>query len=114
MKVKLKQLLGLWRFTDDNLVIDFYVRQFDERTQTGLSFFTVCPKGNGEQETNYEWQGIPVVLNTPNELASIEIDNLTASETDSKYQDIKIWSFEINQMTLQFGDGTRIEFQKRL
>jgi|GEM_PF-3452793 len=113
MEVKTEQLYGLWRFKDDNIVIDFYVRQFVERTQTGLSFFTVYFILNGEQKMDYEWQGIPGVLNTPNDLASIEINNLTASETDSKYQDIKIWSFEINQMTLQFGDGSRREFQKR-
>lgn len=113
MEVKIEQLYGLWRFKDDNIVIDFYVRQFVERTQTGLSFFTVYYKVNGELKMDYEWQGSPTVLNTPNDLASIEINNLTASETDSKYQVIKIWSFEGNQMTLQFGDSTRLEFQKR-
>jgi len=31
MEIHLEQLFGLWRFTDGNLIIDFYVRQFDER-----------------------------------------------------------------------------------
>ncbi len=112
MEVHLEQLLGLWRFTDGNRIIDFYVRQFDERIQRGLSFFTEYTISGEIQGINYEWQGVPSIVNTPQELPTIEIGNLNASEDESRYQDITIWSFEENGMTLQFGDGTRIAFQK--
>ena len=61
---------------------------------------------------NYEWQGVPSVVNTPDELTVIQIDNFNASIADSIYQDITIWSFEENEVTLQFTDETRITFQK--
>ena len=112
MEVQLIQLLGLWRHTEGDIIIDFYVRQYDERIQRGLSFFTVYSANGNNLGINYEWQGIPTVLNMPEELPVIQIDNLNASEAESRYQDITIWSFEENQMTLQFGDGSRLVFQK--
>lgn len=112
MEIRLEQLLGLWRFTEANLIIDFYVRQFDERIQRGLSFFTVYVIAGDNQGINYEWQGVPSLVNTPDELMVIQIDNLNASIAESRYQDITIWNFEANQMTLKFGDGTRLMFQK--
>lgn len=112
MEIQLEQLLGLWRFTEGNLIIDFYVRQFDERIQRGLSFFTAYATAGDDQGINYEWQGVPSLVNTPDELTVIQIDNLNASMADSRYQDITIWSFEDDQMTLQFGDEARLTFQK--
>lgn len=112
MEVHLEELLGLWRFTEGNLITDFYVRQFDDRIQRGLSFFTVYSIAGDCQGINYEWQGVPSTVNTPDELTVIQIDNLNASEAESKYQDITIWKFENNQITLQFGDGARLTFQK--
>lgn len=112
MEIQLKQLLGLWRYTDGNIIIDFYVRQFDERIQRGLSFFTVYSISGDAKDINYEWQGVPSVLNIPDELTLIQIDNLNVSEAESRYQDITIWGFEENEMTLQFGDGARLTFQK--
>lgn len=112
MEVLLAQILGLWRYTEGNTIVDFYVRQYDERIQRGLSFFTVYSVNGNNPGINYEWQGIPTVVNAPEELPVIQIDNLNATEAESRYQDITIWSFEDNQMTLQFGDGSRAEFQK--
>lgn len=112
MEILLTQILGLWRYTEGNIIIDFYVRRYDERIQRGLSFFTVYIVNGNNPGINYEWQGVPSVINTPNELPVIQIDNLNASEAESRYQDITIWGFEENQMTLQFGDGSRLGFQK--
>lgn len=112
MEILLTQILGLWRYTEGNVIIDFYVRQYDERIQRGLSFFTVYTVNGNNLGINYEWQGIPTVVNEPEELPVIQIDNLNATEAESRYQDITIWSFEENQMTLQFGDNSRLVFQK--
>lgn len=112
MEVQLIQLLGLWRHTEGDVIIDFYVRQYDVHIQRGLSFFTVYTINGGDLGINYEWQGVPTVTNTPDELPVIQIDNLNVSEAESRYQDITIWSFDENEMTLQFGDGSRVEFQK--
>ena len=112
MEVLLTQILGLWRYIEGNTIVDFYVRQYDERIQRGLSFFTVYSVNGNNSGINYEWQGIPTVVNAPEELPVIQIDNLNATEAESRYQDITIWSFENNQMTLQFGDGSRAVFTK--
>lgn len=112
MEVHLEQLLGLWRYTDGNRIVDFYVRQFDVRIQRGLSFFTVYTIAGEEQGINYEWQGVPSVVNTPDELPVIQVDKLNSSEAGSIYQDITIWEFEDNQMILKFGDDSSVEFQK--
>jgi len=112
MEVQLIQLLGLWRYTAGNVIIDFYVRQYDAGIQRGLSFFTVYTINDDNPSINYEWQGIPSIVNTPEELPIIQIDNLNATEAESIYQEMTIWSFENNQMTLQFGDDSRLSFQK--
>lgn len=112
MEILLTQILGLWRYVEGNNIIDFYVCQYDERIQRGLSFFTVYSVNGNNSGMNYEWQGIPTVVNAPEELPVIQIDNLNATEAESRYQDITIWSFENNQMTLQFGDGSRLTFQR--
>lgn len=112
MNIDLKELYGIWRHTHNEIITDFNVRIYDEHHHTGLSMFTIFKWTDDGSKTIYEWQGVPEVLNYPDQISDINLFHLKSTEANPTYENLKIWHFTKDLMILEFGDGSRVEFQK--
>lgn len=112
MNIQLEQLYGIWRYNYNGVITDFNVRNYNEKDDSGYSIFTVYERAVSGSKIVYEWIGVPEIINYPDHISTITIKNIKNTEDNPKYQNLKIWHFTNNLMILEFGDGTRAEFQK--
>lgn len=112
MNIELEQLYGVWRHEYNDVITDFNVRPYDEIHHKGLSMFTIYRWTNGGSQIIYEWHGVPEIINYLTQISDINIHHIQKTEDNPKYQNLKIWHFADNLMILEFGDGSRVEFQK--
>ncbi|NRR90929.1 hypothetical protein HSX10_05070 [Winogradskyella undariae] len=112
MNISLEQLYGIWRHEHNGVITDFNVRVYDEQHHTGISMFTVYRWTDDGSEIIYEWHGVPEIINYPDLISDISLHHLISTEENLTYQNLKIWHFTNNLMILEFGDGSRVEFQK--
>lgn len=111
--MKLKDIYGVWRHTNKNIIIDFRVRVFDAKTGKGLSFFTIYGKDENGEDVNYEWQGAVVeLIDNGDTTYTISIDEIQFTEDKPEYQELKIWMLTDDGITLELGNGDKVEFKK--
>ncbi len=110
MKIEMEQLYGVWRNVHGNIYTDISFRKYDEKVDKGFSIFTIYKYDS--REIIYEWQGVPSIINYPDNISDININYIKYTENKPEYQNIKIWHFEADLMILEFGDGRKIEFKK--
>lgn len=111
MNVQLKQVLGTWRHTNGNVIIDFNIRRENNDVNSAKAMFTIYQR-EPEHKIHYEWHGIIQIENQDNELPTIVISNINHTENRSEYENLKIWMFTIpGEMYLELGNGDKILFQ---
>ncbi|MCA4792687.1 hypothetical protein [Myroides odoratimimus] len=119
MNISIAQLIGVWRASYNNNVIDIQIR-FGDRREDVWCLFTYYIYGENSF-VFYEWRGNIEVQNFEDRLSKIMINNIREYQNEREdvrnqnYQslkDINIWSFNTNEMQLQFGNEERVLFQK--
>nr|WP_315167469.1 hypothetical protein [uncultured Flavobacterium sp.] len=112
MKIQLHQILGTWRHTNGNLLIDFNIRQVNYGEDVTQAMFTIYQR-EPENKIHYEWHGAVKVLNhNENDLTEIIISDIIKTEEKPEYENLKIWSLAPDEMYLELGNGHRVFFNK--
>ena len=109
MNVQLKQVLGTWRHTNGNVIIDFNIRR--ENNDSAKGMFTIYQR-EPEHTIHYEWHGNIEILNQDHELPTIIISKINKTEDKPEYENLKIWMFtNPGEMFLELGNGDKILFK---
>lgn len=112
MYIKLSQITGTWRHTNNNILIDFYIRSEDFGEDNTRAMFTIY-QGSPESKIHYEWHGFIRIINSENELPKIEINEIHKTEEKPEYENLTIWMFTTpNEMFIELGNGDKILFNK--
>jgi hypothetical protein len=111
MNIQLHQILGTWRHTNGNLLIDFNIRQVNYGEDVTQAMFTIYQR-EPENKIHYEWQGAVEILNHENDIPEIIINDIIKTEEKPEYEKLKIWSFTLGEMYLELGNGDRVIFTK--
>lgn len=112
MVVQLEQLLGTWRHTNGNIIIDFNIRNNNIGQDATKAMFTIYQR-EPQNQTHYEWHGEIEIINSQNDLPRIQINNIHKTEDKPEYENLSIWMFTPpNEMFLELGNGDRICFNK--
>lgn len=112
MNIQLQQILGTWRHTNGNIIIDFNIRSKNFGEEVTKAMFTIY---NSEPENNilYEWHGELELINSEIEQPKVQINTISKTEDKPEYENLSIWMFTApNEMYLQLGNGDRIRFNK--
>lgn len=119
MNIEVIQLIGGWRASYKNNIIDIQIR-FGDRRENVWCLFTYYTQGDSAF-IFYEWRGEIVIQNFEDRISEILIENIREYQNsrddirNRNYQflkNISIWSFNNNEMQFQFGNGERVLFQK--
>lgn len=119
MNIQLENIIGLWRAQVDNDIVDMLVRYADDR-ESVWCLFTYYEQAE-EAIIYFEWRGTIQILNQENELSQILITNIREYQNqreeirDKDFQflkEIRIWSFNEDEMYLKFEDRVPLPFQK--
>lgn len=112
MNIELHQILGTWRHTNGNILIDFNVRQVNFGENVTQAMFTIYER-EPENKIHYEWHGHIEIINYENELPEISISEIVRTEEKPEYENLKIWLFNApGEMYLELGNSNRILFNK--
>lgn len=112
MVVQLEQVLGTWRHTNGDIIIDFNIRNNNIGQDAIKAMFTIYQR-EPQNQINYEWHGEVEIVNSENDLPRIQINSINKTEDKPEYQNLTIWMFiSPNKMFLQLGNGDRICFNK--
>lgn len=111
MNIQLQQLFGTWRHTNENILIDFNMRQVNHGENVTQAMFTIYQR-EPENKIHYEWQGAVEILNPENDIPEIIISNIIKTAEKPEYENLKIWSLAPDEMYLELGNGDRILFNK--
>lgn len=111
MEVQLHQILGIWRHTNENVLIDFNIRRDNNDVNYAKAMFTIYER-EPENKIHYEWHGVIEIENRDNELPRIGISKINKTESKPEYENLQIWMFMVpGEMVLELGNGDRILFQ---
>ncbi|CAN0597609.1 unnamed protein product [Ectocarpus sp. 12 AP-2014] len=111
--MELKEILGIWRITNGDIIIDFNIRPFNPKTGKGLSFFTIYGKDDKGNEVGYEWQGAIVdLIDNGDTTFTILVEQMIKTEDKPEYQNLKVWMLADKVMTLELGNGDRVDFNR--
>lgn len=111
MNILLHQVLGTWRHTNGNILIDFSIRHVNHGENVTQAMFTIYQR-EPENKIHYEWHGAVGIVNHENDISEIVISEINKTEEKSEYENLKIWSVEPDEMVLELGNGDRILFGK--
>lgn len=111
--MELKDIYGIWRQTNGDIILDFSIKPYDTKTDKGLSMFTIYGRDKGGNEVNYEWQGAVVDLHDNRDSTySIQVERMIFTEDKPEYQELKVWMLSDNDMTLELANGDRVDFKR--
>lgn len=112
MEVQLEQVLGTWRHTNGEIIIDFNIRSKNFGEQVTKAMFTIYQR-EPENKIHYEWHGEIEIVNSEGNLPKIQINEIHKSEDKPEYENLSIWMFTApNEIFLELGNGDRIRFNK--
>lgn len=112
MNIELHQISGTWRHTNENLLIDFNIRQVNHGENLTQGMFTIYER-EPENKIHYEWHGVIEIVNRENDIPEISISKIVRTEEKPEYENLKIWMFRSpGEMFLELGTGDRILFNK--
>lgn len=112
MEVQLEQVLGTWRHTNGEILIDFNIRNKNFGETVTKAMFTIYQR-EPENKIHYEWHGEIEIVNSEGNLPKIQINEIHKTEEKPEYENLSIWLFTApNEMYLQLGNGDRILFNK--
>ncbi|RVT75325.1 hypothetical protein EOD40_11205 [Flavobacterium sufflavum] len=111
MNIELHQILGTWRHTNGNILIDFNIRHVNHGENVARAMFTIYQR-EPESKIHYEWHGAVEIVNHENDISEIVISEIVKTEEKPEYENLKIWSIEPGEMYLELGNGDRILFRK--
>ena len=110
-EINFSELIGLWYNNSETDIINLYIRGYRPAEEKGLSFYTIIEKKSTNVRFNLE--GV-LSINRIEEDNYLIFEEIHSTEEDSSiYEKIKIWSFDENNMTLEFNNGSKINFTKR-
>ena len=111
--MELKEILGIWRSTNGDIILDFNIRKYNPESEKGLSLFTIYGKDVNGNKVGYEWQGAVVgLIDNGDSTFTISVEQMIKTEDKPEYQNLKVWMLSDNVMTLELGNGDRVDFDK--
>lgn len=111
--MELKDIYGTWRHVHGDVITDFTVRVFNAKTGKGLSRFGIQGKDDNGNAIDYAWEGVFVGLDdNVDGTFTIEIEQLKFTEDKPEYQELKVWMLANNLLTLELGNGERVDFDR--
>ena len=111
--MELKEILGIWRSTNGDIILDFNIRTYNPESGKGLSLFTIYGKDVNGNKVGYEWQGAVVdLIDNGDSTFSISVEQMIKTEDKPEYQNLKVWMLSGKIMTLELGNGDRVIFQR--
>ncbi len=112
MTIQLQQILGTWRHTNGNIIIDFNIRSKNCGDEVTKAMFTIFQR-EPENKILYEWHGEVEISNNDNDLPIIQINHIHRTEERPEYENLKIWMLHPpSEMFIELGNGDRILFNK--
>lgn len=111
--MKLQELFGVWRHIQGEVITDFAIRPFDVKSGKGMSRFGIHGVVENGNALDYAWEGVIVGLNDNGDgTFTIEIKQIKFTEDKPEYQELKVWMLANNLLTLEFGNGERVDFDR--
>ncbi|WP_339725225.1 hypothetical protein [Maribacter stanieri] len=111
--MRLQELFGVWRHMHGGVITDFAIRHFDDKTGKGMSRFGIHGVDKVGNEIDYAWEGaITTLTDNGDTTFSIPINKMNKTEDKPEYQDLKVWMLTDMVMTLELGNGERVDFNR--
>ena len=111
--MKLKELFGVWRHIHGEVITDFAIRPFDDKTGKGLSRFGIHGIDQLGNVIDYAWEGAIIdLIDNGDTTFTMVIEQMTKTEDKPEYQNLKVWMFSNKEMTLELGNGVRVDFKR--
>lgn len=104
--MELKEILGIWRSANGDIILDFNIRTYNSKSGKGLSLFTIYGKDVNGNKVGYEWQGAVVgLIDNGDSTFTISVAQMIKTEDKPEYQNLKVWMLSDVGMTLELGNG---------
>jgi aspartate 1-decarboxylase len=111
--MELEEILGIWRSTNGDIILDFNIRTYNPESGKGLSLFTIYGKDVNGNKVGYEWQGaVADLIDNGDSTFTISIEQMIKTEDKPEYQNLKVWLFTNKVLTLELGNGDRVDFDR--
>ncbi|WP_223550533.1 hypothetical protein [Aestuariivivens sp. NBU2969] len=111
--MELKDIYGVWRHSHGNVITDFAIRTFNNDTGRGLSRFGIHGTDDAGNQIDYAWEGaIKGIVDNQDGTFNITVEGIRFSVDKPQYQELKVWMLMDEVMTLELGNGDRVDFER--
>lgn len=105
------EILGIWRYSNDEFMIDFSIRSWDDKTKHNSFFTKIDPK---ERKIRYEWQALVDIIREESEW-KIEIrEKISTHPEEKEYVNLSIVRevFDEGYIVIKAAGGKDMVFNK--